>query len=206
MTYFNERSESDLCRNYGYGNLNRFSFELAPAWHEILSNRQWKRLFEITVGSAADAAGCDIDGCACVGCLMTQEEIDFFNSGARGGFRYIAERHGLSPSKMWEIVEAGMRDLGIHPDDLEDLQSYCFGWLELTPQAMHRWALRYPKRCPLLDVLCSLDHTCDQLNAVQDWLLSSKGSYGRTRNEVLPALPDPDGIRPDTPLPIPCKQ
>ena len=62
MTYFNERSESDLCRNYGYGNLNRLSFELAPAWHEILSNRQWKRLFEITLGSAADAAGCDIDG------------------------------------------------------------------------------------------------------------------------------------------------
>jgi hypothetical protein len=41
-----------------------------------------------------------------------------------------------------------------------------------------------------------LDHTCEELNATQDWLLDAKGSYGRTKNDVLPALPSPDGMRP----------
>ena len=194
MTYFDQRSETDLKHGYGYGHLNRLSFELAPDWYESLQSREWQRVFEVMQG-AFEPAGPAAE-CGCCGCLMTPEEIEFFNGGAREGFRYIALRHGLQPTEMWDLVENGMRSLGIHDDDLDDLQSYCFGWTELTSQAMHRWALRYPKRCPLLDVLCSLDQTHEQLNAVQDWLLSTKGSYGRTRNDVLPALPEPDGIRP----------
>ena len=199
MTYFKDRSETDLRRGYGYGHLNILYFELTPLRYKQLETQGWQRPFEIIHYKSSSSQDCE-----CQGCMMSESEIAFFNSGARGGFKYIAQRHGLSPSEMWELVESGMRKLGIHLDDLEDLQNYCFGWLELTPEAMHRWCLRYPQRCPLLDVLCSLDSTCEQLNAVQDWLLSSKGVYGRTRNDVLPALPEPDGIRPDISLPIPC--
>ena len=154
----------------------------------------WWRGFEVQAFSKAVIKSSA--GCTCSGCMTTPEDIALFDSGARGGFNYIAKRHGLSPVEMWSLVEDGMRQLGVHQDDLENAQQYCFGWLDLTPEALHRWAERYPKRCPLLDVLCSLDQTCEKLNAVQDWMLDRKNSHGRTRPEILAPLPDPDGVNP----------
>jgi len=192
MAYFDDRSRTDLSRSYGYERSNQMHFELSPEWYELLHRRKWQRAFELKVTASTEE-------CSCHGCGMTQGEIDFFTEGTRGGFTYIAKRHGLSPSRMWGLVENGMRALGVHQDDIDQIQSFCFGWFELTPQAMHRWTQRFPDRCPLLDVLCSLDQTCEELNATQDWMLSRKGSDGRTRNDVIEPLPDPD-----SPQPIPC--
>ena len=180
-------------RMYGYSAHRDSNLDAVSGLVDAAIAQPWWRAFEV---QAFSKAVCSSNNCSCHGCLMTPEDIEYFNQGARGGFQYIAQRHGLNPVEMWAIVERGMKKLGIHHDDLENLQHYCFGWLDLTPEAMHRWAIRYPKRCPLLDVLCSLDHTCNDLNDVQDWLLDKKNSYGRTRNDVLPVLPDPDGVRP----------
>ena len=192
---FSPDHKSSHRRMYGYASSQGANLDLMSAIAASAVEGPWLRAFEVLAFTKCP----EPEGkCSCVGCLITQEEIEYFNAGARGGFKYIAERHGLKPTEMWKVVEDGLRKLNIHPDDLEDLQKYCFGWLDLTPEAMHRWSLRYPKRCPLLDVLCSLDHTHETLNEVQDWLLDRKNSYGRTRNDVLPVLPDPDGIRPIT--------
>ena len=182
---------NDLKRLYGYkdGRLENLD-SLADRWASK-TEQGWGRLIEAKV----DMRGVTEAPKASSG-QMTQEEVEYFSKGARAGFVGIALRHGFTPLQMWNVVEDGMKRLGIHPDDLEDLQHFCFGWAELTPESMCRCSLRYPKRCPLLDVLCSLDHTCAELNAVQDWLLDKKGSYGRTCNDVLPALPMPDGERP----------
>ena len=40
-----------------------------------------------------------------------------------------------------------------------------------------------------------MDETCTELNEVQDWILEIKGAKNRRRLDLLPALPDPDGIR-----------
>ena len=192
MAYFDERSENDLNRGYGYGYLNQMAFELSPSWYELLHRRKWQRAFELKVSTSSEQQ-------CCIGCSMTQEDLDFFTKGIRDGLTYIAKRHGLSPTEMWKQVESGMRVLGVHQDDINEIQSFCFGWFELTPQAMHRWTERFPDRCPLLDVLCSLDQSCKELNATQDWMLRLKGSEGRTRNDVIDPLPDPD-----TPQPLPC--
>ncbi len=198
MSFFEPRTETDLKRRYGYGHSNTVSYDLELYKWSPQAQQEWHRVFEVLTSIQVEIPQ-QPDPCECVGCCMTPEEIAFFDKGARGGFRYIAERHELSPIEMWKVVEDGLQKLGLHSDDLDDLQAYVFGWVDLTPEEMHRWACRYTKRCPLLDVLCSLDHTCEELNATQDWVLSTKGSYGRTKNDVLPALPDPDGIRPITP-------
>ena len=179
---------------YGYAAHRDNNLDAVSGLVDAAIAQPWSRAFEVlafskaVVKSSADSAFSDY--------LTTPEEIAFFDSGARGGFNYIAKRHGFSPVEMWSLVEDGMKQLGVHQDDLENAQQYCFGWLDLTPEAFHRWAARYPKRCPLLDVLCSLDQTCEQLNAVQDWLLDRKNSHGRTRHEILAPLPDPDDVQP----------
>jgi len=193
MTPHNPLPNNDLRNGYGYkdGRSNNLDI-LAPQWASK-AVQGWGRLREIKI----DMRGVNKTPAPIVGSNhLTQDEVDYFTWGARAGFIGIALRHGLSPTQMWSVVESGMRKLGIHADDLDDLQSFCFGWTELTPESMCRWSLRYPKRCPLLDVLCSLDHSCKELNQVQDWLLDKKGSYGRTCNDVLPVLPTPDGLRP----------
>ena len=174
-------------RQYGYALRNACDLDALGQRWQSYEDRGWLRPFEVKARSTQAAP--------CSTCL-TKAEAKFFTDGARAGFRYIGNRHNMTPVQTWGKIEHGMRLLGIHIDDLEHLQAFVFGWEELTPEQLHRWALRYPKRCPLLDAMCSLDSTCDQLNSTQDWLLAAKGSYGRTRTDVLPALPDPDGVRP----------
>lgn len=40
------------------------------------------------------------------------------------------------------------------------------------------------------------DDTCPELNDIHDWILAIKSSKDRRRLDLLPALPDPDGVRP----------
>ena len=150
---------------------------------------KWSRPFEVVNTTVEQQQQPVVQG-------MSKEDAQYFTAGARAGFKFIGKRHSMTPVQTWGAIQNGMNLLGIHIDDAEILQAMLFGWEELTPEQLQRWALRYPKRCPLLDAMCSLDSTCAQLNATQDWLLAAKGSYGRTRSDVLPALPEPDGVRP----------
>jgi hypothetical protein len=188
MSFF-ELSNQPLKKSYGYQSQNSDLDGLSTKW-DAKVQQAWSRPYEMKCKPvpASNQGGC--------GDQMTKEEVAFFTRGARAGFHHIAQRHSLTPTQVWGLVRDGMLNLGLHRDDIEDLELFCFGWSELTGVQLSRWALRYPKRCPLLDALCSLDHTCEELNATQDWLLDAKGSYGRTKNDVLPALPSPDGIRP----------
>lgn len=99
---------------------------------------------------------------------------------------------------MWSKVEEGLKIVGMHEDDLEDVQELVFGWKDLTSEMLERYRWRYPDRCPLLDVLCTLDDSCEKLNAVQDWMLELKGAKDRRRLDILPELPKTDAVR--TPL------
>ena len=193
MTSSNPLPDNDLSNGYGYQDFRLNDLDhLAGKW-SAKTGQRWSRLKEVKV---------DLRGINKTPAYkekhvpLTQKEADFFSRGVRAGFVGIALKHELSPTQMWGLVESGMRKLGIHADDLDDLQSFCFGWTELTPAAMCRWALRCSLRCPLLDVLCSLDQNCDELNQVQEWLLDKNGAYGRVCNDALPALPNPDGARP----------
>jgi len=93
-------------------------------------------------------------------------------------------------------VEDGLKKVGMHVDDLDDVQMLVFGWRGLTPEMLERYRWRYPDRCPLLDVLCTLDDTCEALNKVQDWMLKLKGAKDRRRLDLLPELPKKDAVRP----------
>ena len=93
-------------------------------------------------------------------------------------------------------IEAGLEVMGMHRDDINACEQFLAGWIDFSLEEMERFRWRYPERCPLLDVLCSLDDTYERLNIFQDWILEMKGSKGRRRNDVLPPLPDPDGVRP----------
>ena len=97
---------------------------------------------------------------------------------------------------MWTRVEYGLRAVGMHEDDVEFVQSFIFGWVSISEVQMERFRWRYPERCPLLDVLCTLDDTYEELNLYQDKMLELKGSKGRRRLDVIPPLPDPDAVRP----------
>tara|TARA_R100001509_G_scaffold151739_1_gene111392 strand:+ start:1557 stop:1994 length:438 start_codon:yes stop_codon:yes gene_type:complete len=127
---------------------------------------------------------------------LSQKESDFFVEGAKEGFRHIATKHGLTPTQMWAKVEDGLKKVGMHVDDLDDVQLLVFGWKPLTVEMLERYRWRYPERCPLLDVLCTLDDSCENLNAVQDWMLELKGAKNRRRLDILPELPKGDAIRP----------
>ena len=120
--------------------------------------------------------------------LLSEKDCSFFIAGAMIGFRYIAVKHDLSPIQMWLRVEDGLQKVGMHLDDLEDVQMLVFGWKSLTAEMLERYRWRYPDRCPLLDVLCTLDDTCPELNEVQDWMLKLKGAKNRRRLDLLPAL------------------
>jgi len=127
--------------------------------------------------------------------ILSEKDTTFFLRGVTIGFRYIARRHQITPSIMWEIVSDGLLKVGMHADDLEDVEYMVFGWRGLTPEMLERYRWRYPDRCPLLDVLCTLDETCEILNEVQEWMLKLKGSKNSRRLDLLPALPTVAGLR-----------
>ena len=93
-------------------------------------------------------------------------------------------------------MPCGWACVGMHVDDLDDVQMLVFGWQDLTPEMLERYRWRYPDRCPLLDVLCTLDDSCEKLNNVQDWMLKLKGAKNRRRLDLLPELPKKDAVRP----------
>ena len=119
---------------------------------------------------------------------LSESDCTFFVKGAMTGFKYIAQRHSLTAVQMWREVEAGLKKVGMHTDDLADVQLLVFGWKPLTAEMLERYRWRYPDRCPLLDVLCTMDDTCEELNKVQDWMLELKGAKDRRRLELLPSL------------------
>ena len=119
---------------------------------------------------------------------LSDKDCAFFIKGSMHGFKYIGMKHGLTPVQMWFKVEEGLKKVGMHDDDLEDVQLLVFGWKSLTAEMLERYRWRYPDRCPLLDVLCTLDPTCTELNKVQDWMLELKGAKNRRRLDLLPAL------------------
>lgn len=156
---------------------------LAGSW-DLKKSQPWQRRFELVVKTAPS--------CSCI----SSQFLEDFHRISRDAFRYIAERHILTPFKMWNLVERGLHDVGMHEDDVEFVQSFIFGWAEIEHEQMERFRWRYPERCPLLDVLCTMDDTHEELNKFQDRMLELKGSKGRRRLDVIPPLPDPDGVRP----------
>lgn len=144
----------------------------------------WQRRFELFVKVAEPV------------CFISPEFLADFHRICRDSFRYIAERHVLTPIRMWLIVRDHLALVGMHEDDIEFCQNFIFGWAEIEPEQMERFRWRYPERCPLLDVLCTMDETHHELNQFQDLMLELKGSKGRRRLDVIPPLPEPDGVRP----------
>ena len=126
---------------------------------------------------------------------FTPETLEEFHEVCRLGFQYIAKRHNLTPQVMWMKVKCGLEVMEMHQDDIASVEQFLWGWIDYSMEEMERFRWRYPDRCPLLDVLCSLDCTYERLNCFQDWLLEMKGSKGRRRNDVLPPLRDPDAVR-----------
>lgn len=173
-------------RMYGYSS-GSSDFDLLTSTAKAAVERPWLRPFEVQAFSKAPQT-------------LTDRDRDFFIEGATHGFKHIAQRHGFTPSEMWEKVEEGLKAVGMHADDLDDVQLLVFGWKPLTTEMLERYRWRYPDRCPLLDVLCTLDDTCEKLNAVQDWMLELKGAKNRRRLDILPELPKTDAVRP----PVPC--
>lgn len=190
MTYFHP-SNKELNQTYGYAS-QRWDLDATQKEWTDKSGLDWSRPVEADITSIS---GVFETVESHIGC-MSAKEAAFFTKGARAGFKFIGKRHNMTPVHTWEKLENGMKRLGIHLDDLESLQSFVFGWEELGPDQLQRWALRYPTRCPLLDTMCSLDSGCKELNETQDWILKLKGSSDRRRLDVLPALPEPDGVRP----------
>lgn len=191
MTYFHPSNE-ELQNTYGYCSNGCDLDKAQQAWREK-ANLEWSRPFESAYTLASGVIKAPEPGTGC----MSQVEADFFMQGARAGFQYIARRHNLRPTEMWGATSKALQILDVPPDDIDIVQELIFGWAELTAEMLERYRIRYPKRCPLLDVLCTMDDTCTELNKVQDWLLNLKGSSNRRRLDVLPALPDPDSVRHD---------
>lgn len=182
MTFF-EPSNKPIANTYGYKSQTHdldCNVDQWSAW----DTKGWSRPFELQVGHIA---GVKSD--------LTPEQAATFTRVSRLGFQHIARRHNLSPMQMWLEVEKPLMTMGMHIDELDDVQELLFGWKDLTLEMLERYRFRYPSRCPLLDVLCTLDETCEELNALQDWILELKGSKDRRRLDLLPALPDPDGVR-----------
>ena len=190
MTYFHP-SNKELQRTYGYSSNGCDLDKAQQEWKEK-DNLEWSRPFEIACTFASGVTKAPEPGAGC----LTHVEADFFMAGAIAGFKYIARRHNLRPVEMWDKVSKGLLVVGLHSDDIDDVQELLFGWKKLSPEMLERYRYRYPTRCPLLDVLCTMDDSCTELNQVQDWILKLKGSRDRRRLDVLPALPDPDGVRP----------
>ena len=177
-------------RTYGYAGVNPLNLDSTSSLLDKTAALPWFRPFEVQAFSNAVSK-------PAVGHLSAQDSA-FFIDGAVHGFRWIAAQHGLTPTQMWSKVEEGLKIVGMHEDDLEDVQELVFGWKDLTSEMLERYRWRYPDRCPLLDVLCTLDDSCEKLNAVQDWMLELKGAKDRRRLDILPELPKTDAVR--TPL------
>ena len=189
MTLPNPGQNGDLRNLYGYRDHRCWDLDrTASAWATKLSQGHG-RLFELKIDQTKQKKDGPSTG------SMTAAEAEFFMHGARTGFRHIARRHNLRPMEMWNKVAQGLVVVGMHQDDLDDVQELVFGWKELDAEMLERYRWRYPDRCPLLDVLCTMDESCQVLNEVQDWILELKGSKDRRRLDMLPALPDPDGVR-----------
>ena len=189
MTTYFPPSNKELARGYGSAPSSNDLDKTAGPWTDL----EWSRPFEIActiVAGVKQSAEPSIEG-------MTAADAEYFTRGSRIGFQYIARRHTLSPMQMWNKVAEGLVVVGMHHDDLDDVQELLFGWKELNAEMLERYRWRYPDRCPLLDVLCTMDDTCPELNEVQDWILEIKGSKDRRRLDLLPVLPDPDGVRPE---------
>ena len=173
-------------RQYGYALRNATNLDALDSRWRSYEGRGWLRPYEVKaqIKQATPSTGC-----------MTAAEAEFFIHGSRTGFQHIARRHHLTPSQMWNKVSEGLLIMGMHHDDLDDVQELMFGWKDLSAEMLERFRWRYPDRCPLLDVLCTMDESCQVLNEVQDWILELKGSKDRRRLDMLPALPSPDGVR-----------
>jgi len=128
---------------------------------------------------------------------VSPEDVSRFNRVIRLAYGYIGERHLLGPVALWTTLRQGLVTLQMSNDEIDDVERTLFGWRDLNVAQFERYRFRYPERCPLLDVLQSLDETCQELNELQDWLLEMKGSTHTRRSDLLPALPDPDGVRPE---------
>jgi hypothetical protein len=191
MIFQNPGQHNDLSNHYGYRSGRRWDLDRTAAAWATKSSQGWGRLFELKLDKTqrkpqpvkAEEAPLD------------QEAADYFTKVSRIGFQHIARRHHLTPSQMWNKVSKGLQVMGMHHDDLDDVQELMFGWKDLSVEMLERFRWRYPDRCPLLDVLCTMDETCPELNELQDWILEIKGSKDRRRLELLPALPSPDGVR-----------
>ena len=193
MTFPNPGQNDDLRNLYGYRDHRCWDLDrTASAWATKLSQGHG-RLFELKLDQTKQNRETPSTGC------ITPEFLEDFHRISRESFRYIAERHVLTPIKMWLIVKDHLASVGMHEDDIEFCQSFIFGWCDIEQEQMERFRWRYPDRCPLLDVLCTMDDTHDELNQYQDQMLQLKGSKGRRRLDVIPPLPDPDGIRPCCP-------
>ena len=153
--------------------------------------QRWQRRLELFVRVPAVHSCCSEKSCVCI----DEEFIEDFHRLCRDAFRYMAERHILTPLKMWQKVQQGLLAVAMHEDDVEFCEKFIFGWADIDQEQMERFRWRYPDRCPLLDVLCTLDDTHEELNKFQDKMLELKGSKGRRRLDVIPALPSPDGVR-----------
>ena len=188
MTLFEPSHPGDQNTFYGY--LKRgedISLDSMQDCWARYTTAQWHRPLEIALKKPQTC----LDG-------FTPETLQEFHEVCRSGFQYIAKRHNLTPQVMWLKVQTGLEVVDMHQDDIAAVEQFLWGWVDFSMEEMERFRWRYPDRCPLLDVLCSLDWTYERLNCFQDWLLEMKGSKGRRRNDVLPRLPDPDASR--TPL------
>ena len=63
-------------------------------------------------------------------------------------------------------VKCGLEVMEMHEDDIAAVKGPCMG-LPLDGR-VERFRWRYPDRCPLMDVLCSLDWTYERLTAGLD--------------------------------------
>jgi len=180
----------DLKTQYGYLDRRVWDLDAFKERWAATQTKPWQRLFELKGVYKGQALKPDTsDG-------LTAEDARRFTRVSRDAFKNIAIRHTLSPTEMWQLVADGLLAVGMHIDDLDDVQKLLFGWKDLDAVMLERYRWRYPDRCPLLDVLCTMDESFDELNALQDWILELKGSKDRRRLDLLPALPEPDGCRP----------
>lgn len=127
---------------------------------------------------------------------VSEADVLRFNKVVREAFIYIGARHCMGPVELWSQIQKGLIQLKMTSDELDDVERCLFGWQSLTVEGFERYRFRYPERCPLLDVLCSLDKTHKELNDLADWLLELKGTKESRSLDALPTLPEPDGVRP----------
>ena len=196
MTPHKPLPNNDLQNGYGYLERRLYNLDaLEDKWLTKLE-QGWGRSLEAKI----DRRLCPTHGGPsnqCVACAFTQADVDRFNTVLRHSYKYIAERNDLGPVAMWGRVAERMVELGTHADDLDIVQQFILGWSDLDMDAIHRWSLRYPERCPLLDALTGMDETCVELNALQAWLNSARKTVQAdiARAKSLPEVPAEEAVR-----------